>query len=145
MRNNQNRGSDSSAPVRPESLLRHVAALEERVRKLDQALVIRANGNVPPKSTGGIRLEAGAGVELTSNTSIKLYDIYGNEIEFGPTGLDLTTSAKLTILASTVKSNVSMNIVNAASSHFAGVVQCDTIIATNVVGASYTPDAGNIY
>jgi hypothetical protein len=26
-----------------------------------------------------------------------------------------------------------------------GVLQCDTMIANNVIGASYTPGAGNLY
>jgi hypothetical protein len=35
--------------------------------------------------------------------------------------------------------------VNAATSTFSGVVQCDTMIASTVVGTSYTPGAGNIW
>ena len=38
-----------------------------------------------------------------------------------------------------------MITVNAGMSKFSGVVQCDTIIANSVVGASYTPGAGNIW
>jgi hypothetical protein len=30
-------------------------------------------------------------------------------------------------------------------SKFSGVVQADTVIANNVIGASYTPGAGNIW
>jgi hypothetical protein len=30
-------------------------------------------------------------------------------------------------------------------SKFSGVVQCDTLIASSVVGSSYTPGAGNIW
>jgi hypothetical protein len=30
-------------------------------------------------------------------------------------------------------------------STFSGIVQCDTIIATTVVGTTYTPGAGNVW
>jgi hypothetical protein len=35
--------------------------------------------------------------------------------------------------------------VNAAMSQFSGAIQCDTLIANTVMGASYTPGAGNIW
>jgi len=35
--------------------------------------------------------------------------------------------------------------VTAGMSKFSGVVQCDTLIATTVVGTTYTPGAGNIW
>jgi hypothetical protein len=35
--------------------------------------------------------------------------------------------------------------VSAAMSTFSGIVQCDTIIATTVVGTTYTPGAGNVW
>ena len=38
-----------------------------------------------------------------------------------------------------------MITVNAGMSKCSGVVQADTVIASSVVGASYTPGAGNIW
>jgi hypothetical protein len=35
--------------------------------------------------------------------------------------------------------------VDAAMATFSGVVQCQTLIATTVVGTSYTPGAGNVW
>jgi hypothetical protein len=35
--------------------------------------------------------------------------------------------------------------VNAVVAKFAGVVQCDTLVANSVVAASYVPGAGNIW
>jgi hypothetical protein len=135
MGNSETRGFDSS---RPENLHRHVAALEDRVRKLEQALNVRPNGNITLKAQGTLRLEANAGVEITSNTGIKLFDMYGNVIEFKAAGLDVTASAKLTLAGAVLEANAGMT-------RCSGVLQCDTMIANNVIGASYTPGAGNLY
>ena len=35
--------------------------------------------------------------------------------------------------------------VDAPMAQFSGVVKCETLIATTVVGTSYTPGAGNIW
>ena len=35
--------------------------------------------------------------------------------------------------------------VDAGVARFAGVVQCDTLVANSVVAASYTPGAGNTW
>jgi len=51
----------------------------------------------------------------------------------------------------TIKANTSVSVtaptvdVQAAMSTFSGIVQCDTLVATTVVGATYTPGAGNIW
>lgn len=51
----------------------------------------------------------------------------------------------------TVRANTSVSVnaptvdVTAAMSTFSGVVKCDTLIATTVVGATYTPGVGNIW
>jgi hypothetical protein len=53
-------------------------------------------------------------------------------------GLHLTAGAELGLQAALVR-------VDAAMLKASGVVQCDTLIASNVVAASYTPGAGNLY
>jgi hypothetical protein len=35
--------------------------------------------------------------------------------------------------------------VDAGMAKFSGVVECDTLIASSVVAASYTPGAGNVW
>ena len=51
----------------------------------------------------------------------------------------------VTVEASQVKVSAGMVTVDAGMSKFSGVVQCDTLIATSVISASYTPGAGNIW
>jgi len=66
-------------------------------------------------------------------------------VKLGPSGIDVRTSGSVNIDASTVTVNASTVTVNASMSRFSGVVQADTVIATSVVGTSYTPGAGNIW
>lgn len=76
---------------------------------------------------------------------IELQDSNGNSITLESSGITITSSAKLTVEASTVEVSAGSVTVNAGMSRFSGVVQADTVIANSVVGASYTPGAGNIW
>jgi uncharacterized protein involved in type VI secretion and phage assembly len=77
--------------------------------------------------------------------SVEIVDSNGNSIKLEAAGITVTASAKVTVNASTVEVSAGMVTVNAGMSRFSGVVQCDTLIASTVVGASYTPGAGNIW
>lgn len=77
--------------------------------------------------------------------TIELRDSTGNTVTMEGAGVTVTTSAKLTVNASTVEVNASMVTVNAGMSTFSGVVKADTVITNSVVSASYTPGAGNIW
>lgn len=77
--------------------------------------------------------------------SITIEDGQGNTITLDATGVTVQTSANVTINGSQVEVNASMLTVNAGMSKFSGAVQCPTLIATTVVGTTYTPGAGNIW
>jgi len=77
--------------------------------------------------------------------SIELRDSNGNTITMEAAGITVTSSAKVTINASTVEVSAGMVTVNAGMSKFSGVVQTPTLIANSVVSTSYTPGAGNIW
>jgi hypothetical protein len=66
-------------------------------------------------------------------------------VKLGPGGIEVRSSGSVTVDAGTVTINASTVTVNASMSRFSGVVQADTVIATSVVGTSYTPGAGNIW
>ena len=73
----------------------------------------------------------------SSQTSIRI-DSSGVTIN-APTGqVQVTAASSVTITAPSVS-------VNAAMSTFSGMVQCQTLIATTVDSAVYTPGAGNIW
>lgn len=63
------------------------------------------------------------------------------------TASDITvdSAGPVNINAANVNVSAAMVQVDAGMSRFSGVVQCDTIIATSVVGTTYTPGAGNIW
>lgn len=69
----------------------------------------------------------------------------GQSVKLGPSGIEVRSSGTVSVDASSVTVNASSVTVNAAMSRFSGVVQADTVIATAVVGTSYTPGAGNIW
>lgn len=77
--------------------------------------------------------------------SVEVQDSNGNSIKLESAGVTVTASAKVTINASTVEVSAGMVTVNAGMSRFSGVVQADTVISNNVISATYTPGAGNIW
>jgi uncharacterized protein involved in type VI secretion and phage assembly len=85
-----------------------------------------------------ITLEDGPG-------KITIEDSNGNSIKLESSGITITASAKVTVNAAQVAVSAGMVQVDAGMSRFSGVVQCDTLIATTVVGSTYTPGAGNIW
>lgn len=99
---------------------------------------------------------AGPRVKLTTTSGyhITISESNGGEItiergeqsvKLGPSGIDVRTSGSVNVDASTVTLNASTVTVNASMSRFSGVVQADTVIASSVVGTTYTPGAGNIW
>jgi uncharacterized protein involved in type VI secretion and phage assembly len=77
--------------------------------------------------------------------SVEIADSNGNSLKFESSGVTLTTTARLSITASSIEVSAGMVTVNAGMSKFSGVVQADTLISNAVVSASYTPGAGNIW
>lgn len=91
------------------------------------------------ETIGGVKVvvtDSGNKVEVTNGSSSMVIE---------PSGVTIQTGAKVKIDASTVEVNSAMVTVNSGLSKFSGVVQCDTLIATTVVGSTYTPGAGNIW
>jgi uncharacterized protein involved in type VI secretion and phage assembly len=88
----------------------------------------------------------GQSIELRdSGNEIELTDANGNTVKLESAGVTVTSSGKVSVQASTVEISAGSVTVNAGMSKFNGVVQADTVIATSVVGTSYTPGAGNIW
>ena len=77
--------------------------------------------------------------------AIEIVDSSANSVKLDASGITVTSSARVAVQASTMEVSASMLNVSAGMSKFSGVVQADTVIASSVVGASYTPGAGNIW
>lgn len=85
-----------------------------------------------------IATEAGQRIELDPNsTSVTIDNGAGTTISLDPSGVEID--------APTVTVNASIVTVDAATASFAGIIQADTIVATNVVASNYTPGAGNVH
>jgi uncharacterized protein involved in type VI secretion and phage assembly len=92
-------------------------------------------------------------VTTPHNNSITLTDagdtctvqLGSTTIQATTSGVTITTSASIQLQTASLTVGAASVTVNAATSQFSGVVQCDTLIANTVVGASYTPGAGNIW
>lgn len=93
-------------------------------------------------------LETPGGQRITMKdgpSSLEIIDSNGNSVKLETSGVTITTSAKVTINASTAEISAGMLTVNPGLSKFSGVVQCDTLISNSVISASYTPGAGNTF
>jgi uncharacterized protein involved in type VI secretion and phage assembly len=120
--------SDASAT----KMIRSRSGVTVRFRDDDAGVVI--------ETPGGQRVTLHDGPE-----SVRIEDSNGNSIVLETSGVTIDTSARVTLASSTVFVTTGSVTVNAGMSRFSGVVQCDTLIANSVIGASYTPGAGNIW
>ena len=94
-----------------------------------------------------LRLETPGGQSIVlsdADNSIVAEDSNGNSIKMEAQGITITASSQVKVQASTVEVDAGMVTVNAAMSQFSGVVQCDTLIATTVISATYMPGVGNL-
>jgi uncharacterized protein involved in type VI secretion and phage assembly len=77
--------------------------------------------------------------------SIEIADSNGNSIRMEASGITINASAVVTINASSLNVSASAVAVNAGSSNFSGTVIAAVVNTPSVVGATYTPGAGNIW
>lgn len=95
-----------------------------------------------------VEIETPAGVKatLTDESGGKItLEAAGNTITMDTQGVTVQAGAKVKVTAGQVEVSAGMVKVDAGMSKFSGVVKCDTLIATTVVGTTYTPGAGNIW
>lgn len=88
----------------------------------------------------------GVSAEFTDTSGGKIeFKAAGNTITIDSSGVSVQAPSQVQVQAGQVKVSAGMVQVDAAMSKFSGVVQCDTLIATTVVGTTYTPGAGNVW
>lgn len=93
-------------------------------------------------------LETPAGQKLTLSDGpgkVRVEDSNGNSVVMEASGITITAAAQVKVDAANVKVSAGMVTVDAAMAKFSGVVKCEVLIATSVVGTSYTPGAGNVW
>jgi uncharacterized protein involved in type VI secretion and phage assembly len=94
-----------------------------------------------------ILLETPGGVraELTDDGNKATIETGGTTVEIRPDGVSVDTSGTVSVQGTTVNVSASSVSVDTPYATFSGTVQVQTIIATSVVGTTYTPGAGNVW
>ena len=88
----------------------------------------------------------GQSVRLSdTGTNVVVTDANGNEIALEASGVTVTSPSKVTVQAPSVKVEATSVDVTCPISTFSGVVEVDTLLATTVVSATYSPGAGNVW
>ena len=92
-----------------------------------------------PAGLSGKMTDSDGSIEFhdANETSVKI-DSSGVTINAPTAQVQVTAASGLTMTAPSVS-------VNTAMATFSGVVQCQVIQATSVVGTTYTPGAGNVW
>jgi uncharacterized protein involved in type VI secretion and phage assembly len=95
--------------------------------------------STPGGLTGTMTDEAGGSITFTntSNTSVTI-DSSGITLNAPTAKIQLTAASEVDVTAPMVN-------VSAAMSQFSGIVQCQVLQATTVIGTTYTPGAGNVW
>lgn len=106
--------------------LARIAQLEVKVAALQAALSVNATGEVTLKGRT-LTLQADQKISIQSASVLEL------------------SAVTMKASASSIEANASIIRGNSALSHFSGVIKCDVIQANTVIGASYTPGAGNLF
>ncbi len=95
-----------------------------------------------------VHIETPAGHKITiddTGAGEVIIERGGDQVKLSAEGIAITSSLKVKVEAAQVDVSAAMVKVDAGMSQFSGVVKCDTLIATSVVGTSYTPGAGNLW
>jgi uncharacterized protein involved in type VI secretion and phage assembly len=91
------------------------------------------------ETPGGVRLQ------LDDSGSKALLENTDSKVEITPGNVTIESSGTVSVKASQLTVDAGSVTVNSAMSRFNGVIQTDSIIATSVVGTTYTPGAGNVW
>jgi uncharacterized protein involved in type VI secretion and phage assembly len=93
----------------------------------------------PGRLSGTLTDSGGGSIELTNaeQTSVKI-DSSGVTVNAPTAAVQVTAASSVSVTAPTLT-------VDAAMATFSGVIQCQTMIATSVIGTTYTPGAGNVW
>jgi uncharacterized protein involved in type VI secretion and phage assembly len=84
-------------------------------------------------------------ITLTDSDDSCTVQVGSTSIHATTSGVTITTSASIELDTASLTVNASSVTVNASSSHFSGLVQCETLITNSVVSQSYTPGVGNLW
>jgi uncharacterized protein involved in type VI secretion and phage assembly len=146
-------GGDPDWPYIVGSLWNGIDAPPETINSENdvRSLTSRSGIKIILDDTAGavkLTLQTPGGQKITlddGGTKVRVEDSGGNSLEMAPSGVTLTAASQLKISASSISIDCGSANVNSAMWTYSGVIQCSTVIASSVVGSSYTPGAGNVW
>jgi len=77
--------------------------------------------------------------------AITIEDSNGNSVKLETSGITIQAAANVKVQAAKVEVTAGMVTVDTAMAKFSGVVKCEVLIATTVMGKAYTQGAGNVW
>ncbi len=130
-----------------QALHKRIAALEAQVEMLREVIALDAGGNLSVAVPGNLYLNAGGALQLQGSTTAEvLAGSQSARLTLTGTGaIELSGVLSCSLSATTVAVSSSIYRVTAPVADFSSVLQCVTLNATNVVAASYSPGAGNVW
>ena len=114
-----------------------------------RSITSRSGIKVTMDDTSGavtLTLETPGGQTVTmadGGPSIEMSDSNGNSFQMNSSGITITAASQLTINAPTGQITIGQVTADSAMWTYSGVIQCDSLISSAVVGATYTPGVGN--
>ncbi len=142
---------DRSLPADPpgaaatiEALVKKLESAMTRLSQLERAVSVGADGSVTLAARGALAIVSDQSV-LISGTQRVTVQSGSNSVTVDPTKLTVASVGRLELLASALSFSAGAITADAGMMRTSGTFQCDTMIANSVVGASYTPGAGNVW
>lgn len=128
-------------------LLQTLTGNKIHISETQQGIFIEdEGGNKITLDTSGINLEDLNSNKVTLDSNgLKLQNSAGSEVSITSSGLKIMSSGTIEIQGAQVKISAASINLDAAMTSTSGVIQTNTLIATTVVGSSYTPGAGNVW
>lgn len=130
--------------VTTQQLQMQVQQLEQRVALLESALHVDVQGNVEIYAGKDLYLSSASRIQIEAASKLKLA-ASGSVVELSGGGLEVSTPGTLKLASAAFRSVAGTTNFDTGMANFSGVVKCDTIQANTVIGASYTPGAGNVW
>jgi len=135
--------SQNTITIGPDGIAINVTAGNLSVKSTAQTS-IETQGQTTIKSTGLMNVESTGVMTVKTDAAMTIQSSAVMSIKCDA-AMTIQSSAALSVTASGVCS-VTAGVLSfsAAMASFSGVVQCTTLIATTVVGTTYTPGVGNL-
>lgn len=105
--------------------------------------VIRLEDGAHPSIEAAVGGDTSLRIEPGPGGTVSLRHVMGS-VTIASGGISVESATSVTVSAPSVTLAAGTLTIDAALTKAAGVVQCDTLIATSVVASSYTPGQGNL-